>query len=91
MDIKKYNSVLSYVHKERERRGMEKLTFGSRPEGSCIAFGEAFNLVECQLIPSDENCEQTWGTIRRNADMLELAYNYVEYGSREGVCYAEMK
>ncbi len=87
MDAKKYGFVLLYVQEERKRRGIKKkdLTFGSRPEGSCIVFGEAFNLVECQLIPSHNNCEQTWGVIRRHPEILELAYNYALYGVRSGI------
>ena len=79
-----YKIVEVLVAEERRRRGIKKtnLTYSERPEPSCIAFGANYNLVECQLIPSNNNCNETWGYLRKNPYALKMAFDYLVYGKR---------
>jgi len=81
---RKYQAVKNFVKRERKKRGMtrDSLNIDCRPEPSCIAYGEGRNLVECQLIPTDERYNMTWELLRKNSTLLNLAYNYAVYGIR---------
>ncbi len=87
MDLQKYEAVRNFVLCERQRRGIRDtdLSTGSKPEGSCIAFGEAYNFVECQLMRNHESCSSTWSLMRKDPEILELAYNYSVFGIRSGI------
>ncbi len=63
-DYVKTKMVLDFVRSERERMGVrnENLGLESRPEPSCIAFGEFNNLLYCQLIYTKEGYGN-WGEL----------------------------
>ncbi len=86
MNRKQYQAVLHYVLSERKRRNIRKrdLSSSGQPELSCFAFGEAFNLVEVQLMYTRQDCGE-WNVIKRNDEILELAYNYCKHGKKSGV------
>ncbi len=63
-DSVKMKTVLDFVRGERKRMSVrnEDLGLDSRPEPSCIAFGEFNNLLYCQLIYTREGYGN-WGEL----------------------------
>ncbi len=80
----KFKTVLNLIKKERARRGISEcdLSIKGRQEASCFAFGEGRNLVEFQLIPSNEKYNESWKTIKKDTEILDLAYNYLMFNKK---------
>jgi len=70
----KLAAVQRFVKVFRAQRG-DKVTPGSKPEGSCIMQGEGVNLLYRQLIPTTESTGN-WGSLQDDA-ILDLAYQQV--------------
>jgi hypothetical protein len=87
---KKYKIIKELIEKERKERGMKKedLKCGARSEPSCEHEGESKNFVEFQLMKQPEECEETWGMLRKSQKNLDLAYDmvyeYLVLGKRFG-------
>ena len=79
---KKLKVINDYVKKERKKRGIEKLVIRYLPELSCFAEGEFKNLVERQLLHTQEG----FGSWQELADpeVLDGAYLYVTKGIKGG-------
>lgn len=87
-NTKEYQEVLSRIKKERKKRMInddDLKSVGNDWEVSCFSQGEAYTLVEVDLIYGHQSFHPTWKAIRENYFLLELAYNYLVFGSREGL------
>ncbi len=85
---KEYQEVLRRIKKLRKERGIKTEDLKCRDNSfnpSCYSFGEAYNLVEVKLIPCHESFHPTWKSLQENFFLIELAYNYLVYNSREGL------
>ncbi len=85
---KEYQEVLRRIKELRKKRGIKTEDLKCRDssfEPSCCAFGEAYNLVEIKLIYGHESFHPTWESLRKDFVLIELAYNYLVYNSREGL------
>jgi len=76
-DAEKRTAVLDLVYKERRRRGILSgdLRFKRVQELSCELVGEAFNLVERQLLYTADGYG-AWKELK-DPEILDLAYQYI--------------
>ena len=92
-DSAKMRMVLDFVRSERERMGVSDRELGldSRPEPSCIAFGEFNNLLYCQLIYTREGYGN-WGELNGSEVLDGLIDFIVKEKMRRGCsCVGDMQ
>ncbi|OHA07802.1 MAG: hypothetical protein A2934_02935 [Candidatus Sungbacteria bacterium RIFCSPLOWO2_01_FULL_47_10] len=76
----KLHVIRAYIEHERERRRITELSTMPLPELSCFGYGEFFNLVERQLMYTNEGFGG-WKELS-NPEILDGAYRYVAEGKR---------